>query len=623
MIAWETRSSGLGAEARLEAAPRVLPNLDFAAEERRSPLLMITSMLLITGSWIVLAGLLIGLGAATWRLCGASTPVHLSSAFFVGWAVWIGILQLLHFWIPMSEAAVSALLIALGGMGSIWSRRPLGARLGTALREHSLILFGLAVFALWLSNRSLGPLLAVDAGLYHLSSIQWASDYPLVTGLGNLHGRLAFNSAAFLWLSSLDSWPAMFRSFNVALGPLLLAAIARMALRTKAWSSGTEAPQATRVFHAALLLPLLYAAAVMHVSSTNPDWIVLILGGVLASELADLMGLDTDANPSGNFLAIAALCAAGIAVKLSFAALGGAVLAVATVQVLRLHSKHQRNALRDLLPGILLVLLLLIPWSLRSFEMSGYPAYPSTLFAVDVPWRVPEARVESELRWIRSWARAPGQSPDHVMGNADWIVPWFKDRLRSSDSVALLLFPLALSAWGLLWLGLRRTTVSSLKPPLIGPFAFAVLVWFAVAPDPRFLGSSLWACAAGLLAAMPRRGTAGDVSDLGRMIAGGGAALCTLGFLAFVGYMGSRVGGAYIRPGPSDGRYPVQRVQTEEFRTRSGLILNIPRKGDRCWEAQLPCTPFATPRLRLRIDGQLDSGYELEPLEASGRGAGA
>ena len=46
------------------------------------------------------------------------------------------------------------------------------------------------------------------------------------------------------------------------------------------------------LFHFTLLFPLLYAAAVMHVSSTSPDWIVLILGVVLASELGELLARD-------------------------------------------------------------------------------------------------------------------------------------------------------------------------------------------------------------------------------------------------------------------------------------------------------------------------------------------
>lgn len=582
---------------------------------------MLTSMLLIAGCWIVLVGLLIGLGTATWKLSGASTPVQGTSAFFIGWAVWIGILQLLNFWLPLGHVSVIALLIGLGVLGWAWNGRTLGAKFRASLRERRFVFLGFALFALWLANRSLGPLLAIDAGLYHLTAIKWASDYPLITGLGNLHGRLAFNSAGFLWLSSLDAGPGLLRSYNVALGPLLLVAIARIGARAFVHRPKARDLEAAQMFHAISLLPLLYAAAVMHVSSTSPDWIILILGVVLASEWVERSDLGSNPDEKGNFLAIAALCASGIAVKLSFAVLGGAVLALGIVGVLRLHPGNRYSALRALLPGIMLVLLLLVPWSLRSLGMSGYPAYPSTLFAIDVSWRVPQSHVENEVRWIRSWARSPGASPERVLGNRDWILPWLKNRLRSSDSVALLLFPLAFSGWGLFGYGVRRGGMPRWVPWLLGSYATSVLCWFVIAPDPRFLGSALWICAATLLASAPRQELAGKEPDAMRRISLAGTALGILGYLAFVIFMGSKVGGAYIRPGPMDGRYPLQNIQTKKFRTRSGLVLNIPRSGDRCWEAPLPCTPFGVKRLRLRIEDQLAAGFELEPPETTDREA--
>ena len=43
-----------------------------------------------------------------------------------------------------------------------------------------------------------------DTGLYHAQSIRWIEEYGVVPGLGNLHSRLAYNSAAFA-LSALYS----------------------------------------------------------------------------------------------------------------------------------------------------------------------------------------------------------------------------------------------------------------------------------------------------------------------------------------------------------------------------------------------------------------------------------
>ena len=44
-----------------------------------------------------------------------------------------------------------------------------------------------------------------DTGLYHAQSIRWIEEYGVVPGLGNLHTRLAYNSASFC-LSALYSF---------------------------------------------------------------------------------------------------------------------------------------------------------------------------------------------------------------------------------------------------------------------------------------------------------------------------------------------------------------------------------------------------------------------------------
>jgi hypothetical protein len=39
-----------------------------------------------------------------------------------------------------------------------------------------------------------------DTGLYYLTTIRWAQDYPVVPGLANLHTRLGFNQSLFLFV---------------------------------------------------------------------------------------------------------------------------------------------------------------------------------------------------------------------------------------------------------------------------------------------------------------------------------------------------------------------------------------------------------------------------------------
>ena len=55
---------------------------------------------------------------------------------------------------------------------------------------------------LFLLSAVVNKISVYDTGLYHAQYIKWIRNYPVVPGLGNLHGRFAFNSM-FLVLSGL------------------------------------------------------------------------------------------------------------------------------------------------------------------------------------------------------------------------------------------------------------------------------------------------------------------------------------------------------------------------------------------------------------------------------------
>ncbi len=555
---------------------------------------MTLELLSIFGIGLLLAALWTGWGALVARVLLRDPEPQAWACFWLGWSTWLGVLQLVHFSWPLSAPWIDFALLVAGAAGGALDGASFGRQLLSGLRAHPWAWTIATIGLLWLCNRSLGPLLTIDAGLYHLTSIKWAAEHPLVGGLANVHGRLAFNSSAFLWLASLDGATGALRAFHFAPSLLVAMAAADRFRRVLAARDPFE-----RDFNALLMLPLGYAAAVMHVSSTSPDWIVLVVGVVLASTLSDLFTTHDPEERRRATLTIVALCAAGTTVKLSFAPLGVAILAVVAMRIARARGSDTRS----IIPAFVLLAVLLVPWSLRSIELSGYPAYPSTAFATNVSWRVPEDRVEAEVRWIRSWARAPGRSPEEVLGHSDWIGPWLRARLSNADSLALLVFPLALIsvAW------VRRVRPFPVLP-LLAPYVLATLVWFATAPDPRFLGATLWVCACALAAGEAKPGALGRFTAIGR-------AGCAIGFAAFALYMAHALGGLWIAPGGANGHYPLRAVDTREFRTHSGLLLHVPRKGDQCWEAPLPCTPYPAPRLGLRREGDLWSGFELKSLQ--------
>jgi hypothetical protein len=80
-----------------------------------------------------------------------------------------------------------------------------------------------------------------DSGLYHEPLIRWSLEYPIVTGLGNLHVRFAFNQSYFLYAAMLGVGPLANLSAHLANGLFMLAG------QLIALADGCE-PRATRSF---------------------------------------------------------------------------------------------------------------------------------------------------------------------------------------------------------------------------------------------------------------------------------------------------------------------------------------------------------------------------------------
>jgi hypothetical protein len=68
----------------------------------------------------------------------------------------------------------------------------------------------------------------------------------------------------------------------------------------------------------------------------------------------------------------------------------------------------------------------------------------------------------------------------------------------------------------------------------------------------------------------------------------------------------------WIRSGEDCGLHAPPDPPLKSFVTRSGLLLYVPEKGDQCWDAPLPCTPYPNSDLRLRSQGDTSHGFMLE-----------
>ncbi|MGD9612057.1 MAG: hypothetical protein AB7V22_04060 [Kiritimatiellia bacterium] len=565
--------------------------------------------------YAVLAVAHFGWGAAALRLLRIEQPERRSVALVVwlGWAATLFVLQLLHLFWPLNAATVVPVFVA-GAAFALPRLLAAGRGVGFPRWTRRTALAGLVALAAatalagWIASRSMPTPATYDSYLYHLNKIRWLNSFPAVAGLGNLHGRLAFNQSFFAYVAALNFHPWFGQGRTLANGFLLLLALATVG---EALVPVLRRPARLRAAHPLRYLPAAVAGPALlflafrsdGLSSPAPDLAGILLQLVLIVELAQGLAEWRAGQTRQDFRAAALLLLAttALTVKLSHlafaAAIAGFVLAYARA------TRNGPGAARWLAAcaGVLLV------WALHGYILSGAPLYPAALGRLPFDWAVPREKMADEANWIFSWARQPGTHWSQVLGSWTWLGGWLRKFSRDVFAV----YPLAIAAgFALLaWLGRRAGKghpPAFLEWALLLPPAAGLAYWFATAPDPRFAYGSFFALP---IAAAPL--WIWSIRDrLGRRAFGWavGAAVA-LANLHFVAPLARR-----DQPAPAISFSGWHRIQPLPLRTRttaSGLTVYVPKRGDLCGDAPLPATPYFNARLRLRNPNQLSAGFTV------------
>jgi len=362
-----------------------------------------------------------------------------------------------------------------------------------------------------------------------------------------------------------------------------------------------------------LLAPLLvlvfgeYRAGYTHMSSLSPDLSVLALGIIISAQLLLFTARSeyTGVRRFYELVCIVLLASAGITIKLSFAVLGLSILGVAVgIWLLR-----RGRAMHS--PGMLLLLslpaaALLLPWMIRGVLLSGYVAYPSTIGAFDVGWRVPRFMAINDANIIMGWARKPRVPWADVLDSNDWFWPWWSKFIRWGET-RLVIVAGVLAA---LMICFGRTEGARLRARYLFliPLVASIIVWFFLAPDMRFAGASFWALAAGLCAI-----AAEDAMErVAPSLPGMRWAALVLSAACLVYIWPFRTPLWY----PADqqsafGLHPPPQIAYRSPSTASGLVVHVPESGDQCWTVPLPCAPYFRSDLSLREPDRLSAGMLL------------
>src|SRR6266498_2090443 len=272
-------------------------------------------------SYMILALSFLGMGWFCSRTLKISffSESGVFSLVWLGWATTLFLLQILNLFFPIN--VFSSLLILIFGLfsASRFFRMELKNVTIYALPRNYLLLLTVAI--LWVASLAMLTPTAYDSGLYHFNSIRWLNESPIVLGLGNLHGQLAFNLSFFAYVAYLNLYPLFNHGHNIANSFLLLTLSAECLLylskyvTSKDHSANFSISNVVAIFFVPVMI---YLAAYSQISSPTPDTASAILQILIF--IYFLRALDEKTSTSNSFsqiMFILIMSATAITIKLS------------------------------------------------------------------------------------------------------------------------------------------------------------------------------------------------------------------------------------------------------------------------------------------------------------------
>ncbi len=377
---------------------------------------------------------------------------------------------------------LGALLLCAIYRGEITASLKSGVREFRSWDKYVFGLFFLSFF--FILVKAAAPPSAFDTGLYHAQAIRWIEEYPVIPGLGNLHGRLAFNSAWFPANALFGFSFLKLQPFHVLNGLFLLLIIF---ICLEGLSKIIAGPyRGSDILRAAIALSALFVFK-DQLSSPTPDIpaaLLVCLIFIYYLQLREQAGGSPD--PAGSII-LCLLAAWAITIKLSTLPLSLFIALIAAQEIAR-----GRLANSWIIAGG--VLFVVVPYLLRNIWLSGYLVYP--LPALDLfhfDWQVPRAAALAEKRAVEAFARDPHYVLPQVHGAFSWVPTWFHQTMADYGSkIEKIFLPgLIILLDGLLHLLKKKTGRIALEErgrnTVIYLLAAAgLLFWFFTAPDPRF-----------------------------------------------------------------------------------------------------------------------------------------
>ena len=327
---------------------------------------------------------------------------------------------------PVGLWANVVLIVVCSGI-AVWCRQELAENLkrlpgpGNAMFWITLVL--IVLFAYGSSH----GIMHYDSDLYHGQSVRWIEEYGTVTGLGNLHSRLAYNSAAFP-LTALFGFKYIFgKSMHVMAGFLSLnTAVLCIPMFNRKDYIRTELSDFVR------LVTIYYLVNIFDemVSPASDYFVLLFLLCIFILFTEEVEQKNENPYP---FAMLSVLMVVVFTVKISAAPVLLLVVYPAFLLI-------KNRAYKDIVKFVVAGLAGILPFMARNILLSGYLIYPVTAIDIfDFDYKIPKAIAEYDGKEVRVY----GRGHIDVSRFDESITVWFSDWFDSLDRVYRLAFGLS------------------------------------------------------------------------------------------------------------------------------------------------------------------------------------
>ncbi|MDE7246601.1 MAG: hypothetical protein K2N43_01800, partial [Lachnospiraceae bacterium] len=318
-----------------------------------------------------------------------------------------------------------------------------------------------------------------DTGLYHAQAIHWVEEYGVVPGLGNLHMRLAYNSA-FMCLQALFSleWLAG-QSLHSLNGFFCLAALVFCFSTVRLW--GERSLRVSDLLKCVMAVYVVQKSYDIASSGTDIEAMLLIL--YIFVKWSEYQEAGREDGLLYGWLCLVSVYAA--TVKLSAAA-----MVILALYPLYLFVKEKSG--KAVLAHVAAGLIILAPWLIRNVIISGYLVYPYAgldLFQTD--WKMDPAVLAEDSLDIKMYARGIRNAEEYDTSLFGWVWHWFLSQSMGERIVLLagvICIPL-----------IRYLLVKSFREKEYGLSALLsagminLVFWFFSAPHMRYGGPYIYA----------------------------------------------------------------------------------------------------------------------------------